>query len=88
MGRISLGVGAKFLFDDRSFVIVCELEDDNFECKNMASGRKKVFSKVMFVIEKLELGELIFSEEGRNTTDEPIRKNIGADLRCYPRNKK
>ncbi|AZN40414.1 DDE-type integrase/transposase/recombinase [Paenibacillus albus] len=79
MGRISLGVGAKFLFDDRSYVIVEELEDDIFNCKNMASGRIKGFSK-HDLIEKLEKGELVFSEEGKNTTNTPIRKNVGADF--------
>ncbi|WP_165279943.1 Mu transposase C-terminal domain-containing protein [Paenibacillus protaetiae] len=83
MGRISLGSGAKFLFDDRSFVIMEELEEDNFECKNLASGRKKVFPK-QFFYEALEKGEIVFSEEGKNTTEEVIRKNIGADFSKLP----
>lgn len=86
MGRIPIGVGTKFLLNNRAFEIEAEIEqnlylvfDIEFPLANKHKYSYDQFAKF------LQEGKLVFSEYGKNTKGELVKKYDFDDFSMLPK---
>jgi len=85
MGQIHIGKGIRFLLNNRSYEIDSEIEKDTYMAFDIEHSRvKQKFTRGQLA-ESLQEGKLIFSERGKNTTGELVKKYAFDDFSMLPK---
>jgi len=74
MGRVYLAPGEKFLFNDRAYEIIEEKEPDVFLVKDLEFNKVELTFTRKDIITHIQNGNLYFSENGKNTSNDLIKK--------------
>jgi putative transposase len=84
MGKVYLVPGEKFLFNGRAYQIIEEKEPDVFLVRDLEFNSAEITFTRKDIITHLQNGNLYFSESGKNTSDDLIRKYNFQDTSMLP----